>query len=67
MFIVNDLNFTSEPGTNHQLIFTTNGIDTSKPSNKVYKEQSGITEIDFTLHVELRKCKPGEYFSTSGK
>ena len=64
MFIINDLFFTSEPGTNHTIKFTSTGIDSSKPSNQ---NLSGTTDIHFTFYVELRECIAGEYYSKSGK
>ena len=67
MFMINDLNFTSEPGTNNRIKFSTNGIDITKPSINNYIKQNGITDIEFNLNIELRECIAGEYFSDSGK
>ena len=67
MFFINDIYFTSEPGTDHRIQFTTTGIDTSKPSNPDYTRGIELQDIDFKLYIELRECIAGEFFSTSGK
>jgi len=55
-------------------VLETDGIDTSKKSNKDYlKARSNTTSqnttlsIDFSTYIELRECMVGEEFLDSGK
>ena len=66
-FLVNDMRFTSDPNSEHRIVFTTNGIDSSKKSNKDYLNAQGGTSINFELNLFLRSCILGEYFSDNGK
>jgi hypothetical protein len=55
-----------------EVLFETNGIDTSKPSNAEYLTSLNVngtnaTTITFPYLVELRECLAGESFGDSGK
>ena len=52
-----------------EIVFETDGIDNTKPSNKEYLKQlsNNASKIDFPLYVELRECEVGESFTEGGK
>ena len=49
------------------MVFETDAIDNSKPANKQYLEEIGLSSIGFPLLVELRDCEIGEQFTDSGR
>ncbi|CDW87056.1 UNKNOWN [Stylonychia lemnae] len=65
---IQDIQFTGTPGQQYGLVFTTDGIDIKKKSNKDYlAKQATSTDIDFKVDVKLRECKVGEQFTIAGK
>ena len=67
MFHIEDVQFKAEPGTSHRLLFTTSGIDTTKPSNVAYLQEQNTTSAYFALEIHLRECLLGEQFTSAGK
>eukprot|EP00347_Sterkiella_histriomuscorum_P009503 403340963 len=64
---INEIQFTGTPGQKYGLVFTTDGIDSKKKSNKEYLDSLKQSDIDFKLDVELRNCMIGEQFTINGK
>lgn len=62
-----DLSFAGTPGYNYSIIFTTDGIDKSKQSNKQYMTSINTTDITFDMLIDLRECAVGEQFTDAGK
>ena len=62
MVVINDLSFSGTPGYSYSLIFTTDGIDLTKQSNKDYMKSldSTKTELDTDVNIALRECAVGE-------
>jgi predicted outer membrane repeat protein len=66
MYKFSDLKFTAEPGRTFELSFSTNGIDSSTPSNAAYLLSKGTTSTDIEFSISLRECILGETFTDSG-
>eukprot|EP00347_Sterkiella_histriomuscorum_P001991 403369895 len=64
---ITGIQLTATPGYNFSLSFTTDGIDTSKKSNKDYLSEQKRSDFDFRLYVGLRECAVGEQFTSNGK
>ena len=54
---------------NIEIVFETNGIDNTKPSNKAYLKRlnRNKTLVEFPIYIKLRECKVGETFTDAGK
>ena len=63
---ISGITLTATPGYNFSISFTTDGIDTTKKSNKDYLTSSSRTDFDFRLYVSLRYCEVGEQFTSNG-
>eukprot|EP00347_Sterkiella_histriomuscorum_P023840 403333206 len=68
-FEIVNLQFTGTPGQNYKIQLFTDGIDMTKPSNKLYLQQlqTQSNDITFDLKMELRECQIGEQFADSGQ
>ncbi|CDW73082.1 UNKNOWN [Stylonychia lemnae] len=53
------------PGTSYKLVFSSDGIDLSKDSNKIVFKQGG--NLEFNIEINLRECEVGEQFTVVGK
>ena len=54
VFVINKVAFTGSPGSGYSLVFNTDGIDNSKPSNVEYKEQilaNDSAQINFVYDI----------------
>eukprot|EP00347_Sterkiella_histriomuscorum_P017660 403348489 len=68
-FEIVNLQFTGTPGQNYKIQLFTDGIDMTKPSNKLYLQEmkAKTNDITFDLKMELRECQIGEQFADSGQ
>ncbi|CDW86080.1 UNKNOWN [Stylonychia lemnae] len=64
---IKDVAFAGTPGENYSVLFLTEAIDKTKRNNINYMNQRGIDQIDFKIDIQLRECKIGEQFTSSGK
>ncbi|CDW85822.1 UNKNOWN [Stylonychia lemnae] len=65
--VIQDVNVVGSPGSRYQMIFSTNGIDLNKQSNKNLLTKTNTTELDLKIAINLRQCKIGEQFTSAGK
>ncbi|CDW82469.1 UNKNOWN [Stylonychia lemnae] len=65
--VISDIIIVGTPGTSYQLVFSSDGIDLSKDSNKKTMNYEGNSNLDFDIDIRLRECEIGEQFTTSGK
>ncbi|CDW87730.1 UNKNOWN [Stylonychia lemnae] len=65
--LIQDISIVGNPGSSYKFIITTDGIDLSKQSNQDRMQQSGNSDLDFNLKIELRECEIGEQFTSAGK
>eukprot|EP00347_Sterkiella_histriomuscorum_P001563 403371552 len=68
-FEIVNLQFTGTPGQKYKIQLFTDGIDMTKPSNKLYLQEmkTKTNDITFDLKMELRECQIGEQFADSGQ
>lgn len=67
LFTVTGVKFTGTPGSKYKVVFQTDGIDQTKPSNKEYLAAPEILDANFNLNISLRECAVGEKFSDKGR
>lgn len=60
MVEIKGLIFAGTPGFNYSIIFTTDGIDLTKVSNKQYMTSQKKSNLDMDLSISLRECEIGE-------
>ncbi|CDW85620.1 UNKNOWN [Stylonychia lemnae] len=58
--VISEINVVGTPGSSYQLIFSSDGIDLSKKSNKDIMNHEGNQNLDFNLDFKLRECEVGE-------
>lgn len=56
MVEIKGLNFAGTPGYAYTIIFTTDGIDTTKVSNKALMTLINDVDLDLDLRINLREC-----------
>ncbi|CDW91246.1 UNKNOWN [Stylonychia lemnae] len=65
--VLREIYITGNPGSSYKVIFSTDGIDLTKLSNKQLLEQKNSSELNFQLNLQLRECILGEQFTQLGK
>ena len=65
--VISNVSFSGTPGYSYQVVFSTDGIDLTKASNKQYATKNNMTSgINFDMNISLRDCDVGEYYSNAG-
>ncbi|CDW84065.1 UNKNOWN [Stylonychia lemnae] len=65
--VISDIVIVGTPGISYQLLFSSDGIDLSKKSNKEVMQLGGNSNLDLDLQINLRECLIGEQFTIAGK
>ena len=60
MVEIKGLSFAGTPGFSYTIIFTTDGIDTTKVSNKALMTLINDVDLDLDIRINLRECEDGE-------
>ncbi|CAI2387538.1 unnamed protein product [Moneuplotes crassus] len=66
LFNINNLIATAEPGESTTIMFTTELIDSTSPSNVDYYESKNLSDGSISMKANFRECESGEAFLDDG-
>ncbi len=69
-FILENLTYSAQPDSLQRIVLSTNAIDFSRSSNKIYlKNTSSLLNsesLEISINISIRNCRIGEALSKSG-